>query len=152
MPACAFVALLDRSRDADEYRMRPNKDQMARRIVPLIGAMVALLMVATYFTWCPRFGHGGATDEDQVAAAAIANGALSEPVHVWVVHNYALASWTPREDGRTEMLFVRKLCRWTLVTITGVGFDREMLRQRGVPSRDANALYALLLEGYADGP
>lgn len=132
--------------------MKSSQGQVTRRVVALLSAMMALLLVAAYFTWCPRFGHGGATDEAQVAALTLANGAQVEPAHVWVVHNYAIASWSMQQDQRTEMLFVRKLCRWTLDTSSTTGFDREALRQRGVPSRDANALFALLMEGYAEGP
>jgi hypothetical protein len=132
--------------------MRPSDIQARRRLSVLISAMVVVLLVAAYFTWCPRFGHGGATDEEQVAALALANGAQSAPAHVWVVHNYALAAWSRQQDHRTEMLFIRRLCRWTLDTTSAAGFDRASLRQRGVPSRDVNALYALLMEGYAEGP
>lgn len=132
--------------------MKPDEIQMKRRTAALICVLAALLLVAAYYTWCPRFGHGGATDEEQVAAVALASGAAAAPAHVWVVHNYALASWNMRQDQRTEMLFVRKLCRWTPVTTTTVGFDREAISEQGVPPRDANALYALLMEGYAEGP
>jgi len=132
--------------------MRPNKAKIKRRVVALVAAGVVLLLAVAYFTWCPRFGHGGATDEDQIAALAQSRGASTAPVHVWVVHNYAIAAWSMQTDNRTEMLFVRRFCRWTLDTTTDVGFDREALRQRGVPSGDANTLYALLMEGYAEGP
>jgi transposase len=132
--------------------MQRNAALVRRRLAALISAMVVLVLIAAYFTWCPRFGHGGATDEEQVAAAALASGATVAPTHVWVKHNYALASWSPEQDQRTEMLFVRKLCRWTLDTRTSVGFDRAALRERGVPARDADALFVLLMEGYAEGP
>ncbi|HEY6359369.1 MAG TPA: hypothetical protein VIX35_14100 [Vicinamibacterales bacterium] len=132
--------------------MKPDDVQLKRRLPALLGAMALLVLVAAYFTWCPRFGHGGATDEEQVAAVALASGAPAAPAHVWIVHNYALASWSMQQDQRTEMLFVRQLCRWTLDTSTVAGFDRESLRERGVPSRDANALFALLMEGHAEGP
>lgn len=132
--------------------MRPKQGQLTRRVLAVMSAVMVLLLVAAYFTWCPRFGHGGATDEEQVAALALSNGAQVEPAHVWIAHNYALASWNMQQDQRTEMLFVRKFCRWTLDTTTSTGFDREALRQRGVPSRDANELFALLMESYAEGP
>jgi hypothetical protein len=121
-------------------------------LLALICVLVALLVVAAYFTWCPRFGHGGPTDQEQVAALALAGGAQGVPARVWVVHNYALASWSMQQDQRTEMLFVRNLCRWTLEATSSTGFDRETLRDHGMPSRDANALYALLMERYAEGP
>jgi hypothetical protein len=132
--------------------MRPNKGQVRRRVVGLVAVGLVLVLVGAYFTWCPRFGHGGATDEDQIAALALSSGGSIAPSHVWVVHNYAIAAFSPQTDNRTEMLFARRFCRWTLDTTTDVGFDREALRQRGVPSRDANTLYALLMEGYAEGP
>jgi hypothetical protein len=132
--------------------MKPDKIQMTRRLSALICVLVALLLVAAYFTWCPRFGHGGETDEQQIAATARASGTQAVPARVWVAHNYALASWGVAQDQRTEMLFVRNLCRWTLDATTAEGSDREALRRRGVPSRDADALYALLMEGHAEGP
>jgi len=132
--------------------MASNKGLVNRRVALLVAATAVLVLVWAYFTWCPRFGHGGATDEDQVAALALSSGASVAPVHVWVVHNYALAAWSMQSDQRTEMLFARRFCRWTLDTTTDIGFDRETLRQRGVPSHDANALYALLMAGYAEGP
>lgn len=132
--------------------MMLSKAQAKRRLWVFAGVFLAMLVAAYYFTWCPRFGHGGATDEQQIAALAVAKGAATAPAHVWVVHGYALASWSMQQDQRTEMLFVRRFCHWTLDTTTETGFDRESLRQRGVPSRDANALFAMLMAGYAEGP
>jgi hypothetical protein len=86
--------------------MKPDEIQMKRRLSALICVLAALLLVAAYFTWCPRFGHGGATDQEQVAALALASGAQGVPARVWVVHNYALASGSIQQDQRTEMLFV----------------------------------------------
>jgi hypothetical protein len=86
--------------------MKPDEIQMKRRLSALICVLAALLLVAAYFTWCPRFGHGWATDQEQVAALALASGAQGVPARVWVVHNYALASGSMQQDQRTEMLFV----------------------------------------------
>ena len=124
-----------------------------RRAPWLIASIGVLALLVLYFTLCPRFGHGGATDEQQVTALALTSHASIDAPRVYIVHDHALAAWPMSQGQMTEeALLVKRYCRWTLVTHTDTGFDIQALREWGVPRRDASALYALMMEGYAESP
>ena len=117
----------------------------------IIAAASVVLLVGAYFTWCPRFGHGGETDEQQIATLALANASHAVPPQVYLAHDTALAAWSMQGDQHDEVLFMKRFCRWSLVTTSTTGFDRPTLRTYGVSARDANSLYVQLMEGYAEG-
>jgi hypothetical protein len=131
--------------------MKPVRAKPNRRRLWWLSGLVVLFLIPLYFEWCPQFGHGGATDSEQVVFAALNSGAQTLPAHVFIVRDHALASWAMQSDQRTEMLFIKRMCRWSVVTSSD-GFERATLREWGVSSGDANKLYTLLMEGYAEGP
>ncbi len=124
-----------------------------RRAPWLIGTISVLALLVLYFTLCPRFGHGGATDEEQIAALGLVGVPTDNAYRIYIVHDHALAAWPMSQEQMTEeALLVKRYCRWTLVTHTNTGFDVQALREWGVPRRDAATLYALMMEGYAESP
>jgi hypothetical protein len=124
-----------------------------RRAPWLIASIGVIALLVLYFTLCPRFGHGGASDEEQIAALGLVGVPQDNAYRIYIVHDHALAAWPMSQDQRREeALLVKRFCRWTLVTQTDTGFDIQALHEWGVPRRDAAALYALLMEGYAESP
>ena len=116
----------------------------------MLAAVSAAVLLAGYFTLCPRFGHDAATDGVQIAMLALADTGRSAVLRVYTSHDYALVAWSMLSDTRNETLFAKRFCRWQLIARADNGFERETLRENGVPARDANALYVRLMEGYAE--
>lgn len=117
----------------------------------MLAAVSTAVLLAGYFTLCPRFGHDAATDGAQIALLALAGTERLDVLRVYVSHDHALVAWPSQDATRNEALFAKRFCRWRLVVRADNGFERETLRDNGVPARDANALYVRLMEGYAEG-
>jgi len=139
-------------------RPKPRVSDRSRRTVALVfgsifasTALVAALLA--YFTWCPRFGHAGQTDEEQVAVLAMADSGRQDAANVYADQGYALVAWSVSSDQqRPEELFERRFCHWRLAAKSQTGLDLNALFALGVPSHVVNHLYARLMEGYAEGP
>ena len=138
-------------------RRKPSVSAGSRRAVALVfgsifGSTVLVAALLAYFTWCPRLVHGGQTDEEQIAALAMADSARQDAPKVYVDQGYALVAWSmPTEQQGQEELFERRFCSWKLEAKSATGFEREALSSLGVPRRIANNLYTRLMEGYAEG-